>query len=198
MKTTIKHIASIQTGFFAKPNAKGDDVYYFQLQDFEENGQQHEFMHPALNINKIPNQHFLQTGDVLFAAKSAKNFAAVIGSDFTPAVASTSFFVIRLKTENVLPEFLAYFLNSSSTLNILKNLARGTSIPSIRKSDLENIEITIPSIEIQHKIIKLQELSNREASIRMEILEKQKEIIEQKIINAIKSIDDNENNSKRH
>ena len=44
--------------------------------------------------------HILRQGDVLFAAKGTKNFAALYESKYHTAVASTSFFVIRVHKQS--------------------------------------------------------------------------------------------------
>ncbi|NOY49448.1 MAG: restriction endonuclease subunit S, partial [Chlorobi bacterium] len=152
MKTALKHIASIQTGVFAKPIQKGE-IVYLQSKHFDENGELTEILYPDLNvdskINKQINKHLLEKGDVLFAAKGTKNFAAWYEDDEIPAVASTSFFVIRLNDKNVLPGYLTWFLNHPSTQQLLKTHARGTSIASISKAVLSELEIPIPNIRKQ-------------------------------------------------
>ena len=142
MKTQIKDIAHIQTGLFAKPSGIGELVY-LQSRHFDENGQLLSVIHPDLKAEGISEKHMLKDGDVLFAAKGTKNFAAVFENHNEPSVASTSFFVIRPTDKNVLPEYLAWFLNSHPIQNLLKGQATGTSIPSISKHVLENLEITV-------------------------------------------------------
>jgi len=75
LKTILKHIASIQTGVFAKPIQKGE-IVYLQSKHFDENGELTEILYPDLNVDSKINKHLLEKGDVLFAAKGTKNFAA--------------------------------------------------------------------------------------------------------------------------
>ncbi|MCO6497189.1 MAG: restriction endonuclease subunit S [Chitinophagaceae bacterium] len=185
METTIKHITTIQTGLFAKPTGKGE-VVYLQSKHFDEFGQLTAVLYPDLKADNISEKHLLNTGDVLFAAKGTKNFAAVYESGNPPAVASTSFFVLKQTDENVLPEYLAWFLNHTQTQSLLKGKARGTSIPSITKSVLESLEIEIPPLEKQKLIIRLADLALQESELRVNILSQRKQLIEQQIINAIK------------
>ncbi len=90
MKTALKHITNIQTGVFAKPLKEGE-IVYLQAKHFDENGQLISFLHPDLLAESISGHHLLQAGDVLFAAKGTKNFAALYESKNLPAVASTFF-----------------------------------------------------------------------------------------------------------
>ncbi len=185
MKTLIKDITNIQTGLFAKPAGIGELVY-LQSKHFDEYGQLHSVLHPDLPAEGISEKHLLKDGDVLFAAKGTKNFAAVFENHNEPSVASTSFFVIRPTDNKVLPQFLAWFLNNHSTQTLLKGQAIGTSIPSISKQVLENLEITIPSIETQLAILQITQLRNREKSLKLKIEMLREKQIQQQIINAIK------------
>ncbi|MDE3234510.1 MAG: restriction endonuclease subunit S [Bacteroidota bacterium] len=185
MKKLIKDITNIQTGLFAKPAGFGELVY-LQSKHFDEYGQLHSVLHPDLLAEGISEKHLLKDGDVLFAAKGTKNFAAVFENHNEPSVASTSFFVIRTTDNKVLPQFLAWFLNNHTTQTLLKGQAIGTSIPSISKHVLENLEITIPSIETQQTILQITKLRNREKTLKQQIETLREKQIQQQIINAIK------------
>lgn len=184
MKTLIKNITNIQTGLFAKPSGKGE-VVFLQSRHFDEYGQLLTTLHPDLMAEGISEKHFLRPGDVLFAAKGTKNFAAVYEHHNEPAVASTSFFVIRLTNKNVLPEYLAWFLNSSIAQTLLKGQALGTSIPSISKQVLENLEITVPGIETQKAILQITKLRQKEKALRQEIETLREKQIQQQIKRVI-------------
>jgi len=185
LKTLLKNIATIQTGVFAKPAHNGD-IVYLQARHFDENGLLLGELHPDLMADDISEKHFLKPGDVLFAAKGTKNFAAVFEDHNPPSVASTSFFVIRILYEVVLPQYLAWYLNNPDTQQFLKNLARGTSIASISKSVLDDLEISIPDFKTQKLILKITQLRNTEKGLKQEIEVLREKHIHQLIINAIK------------
>lgn len=177
MKTLIKDITNIQTGLFAKPAGIGELVY-LQSKHFDEYGQLHSVLHPDLVAEGISEKHLLKNGDVLFAAKGTKNFAAVFENHNEPSVASTSFFVIRPADKKVLPQYLAWFLNNHTTQTLLKGQAIGTSIPSISKHVLENLEITVPGMETQKAILQITKLRNKEKSLKQKI-----EVLRDKYLN---------------
>ncbi|MCF8201486.1 MAG: restriction endonuclease subunit S [Crocinitomicaceae bacterium] len=185
MKSKIQDIATLQTGLFAKPLAKGE-VVYLQSKHFDDQGNLLTTLHPDLLKENISEKHFLRAGDILFAAKGTKNFAAVYEEHNPPAVASTSFFVIRLFDSKINPEYLTWFLNNSNTQAILKSQAIGTSIPSISKQVLENFEISIPIIEMQNAILQITKLRNKEKYLKQKIETIREKQIQQQILNAIK------------
>lgn len=184
MKTLIKHITNIQTGLFAKPSGSGN-VVYLQSKHFDENGQLHAVLHPDLVAEGISEKHLLRDGDVIFAAKGYKNFAAVFENHNEPSVASTSFFVIRPTDQKVLSKYLVWFLNNHTTQTLLKGQAIGTSIPSISKQVLENLEITVPSIEIQKAILQITKLRNKEKALKQELELLRDRKINQQLLQAI-------------
>ena len=185
MKTLIKDITIIQTGLFAKPKGDGDLVY-LQARHFDENGMLNNALYTDLSANGIADKHILRHGDVLFAAKGTKNFATIYEGHNPPAVASTSFFVIRITNNKVLPEYFAWFLNTFAIQTLLKGQALGTAIPSISKQVLESLEMTIPDIETQHAILQIVKLRNKEKSLKLRIEFLREKQIQQHILNAIK------------
>lgn len=184
LKSKIQQIATLQTGLFAKPMAMGE-VVYLQSKHFDDQGNLLSSIHPDLLIEDISQKHLLLPGDVLFAAKGTKNFASVYEKHNPPAVASTSFFVIRLSSSEVLPEYLAWFLNNPNTQIALKAQAMGTSIPSISKSVLEQLEIPIPSIEKQKSVVSISKLLLKEKVIQVKLSTLRDKKIQHQIINAI-------------
>lgn len=158
---------------------------YLQAKHFDEFGQLLSALYPDLMAEGISEKHLLKHGDILFAAKGTKNFAAVYENYNQEAVASTSFFVIRLTDKKVLPEYLAWFLNSFPTQTLLKGQAIGTSIASISKVVLEELEISIPNIETQKTVLQITKLRNREKALKQEIETLREKQIQQQIINAI-------------
>ncbi|MDP4270458.1 MAG: restriction endonuclease subunit S [Bacteroidota bacterium] len=187
LKTTLKHIASIQTGVFAKPTPEGE-VIYLQAKHFDESGQINTELHPDLKADAFAVKHLLRKGDVLFAAKGTKNFAAVYDIE-KQAVASTSFFVVKLNDKfrcRILPEFLAWQMNHPVAQTYLKGQAMGSSIVSISKGVLEELEISIPPIQKQQLILNISRLRNKEIELRQQIEMLRDKQIQQQILNAIK------------
>lgn len=181
----LKEIASIQTGVFTKPIPNGE-IVYLQAKHFDGNGLLKTSLHADLKMNSSIEKHLLKPGDVLFSAKGTKNFAAVYEDHNQPCVASTSFFVIRLAEHTILPNYLVWYLNNPSVQQVLKAQAIGSSMVSISKGVLEELEISIPDLEIQTTILKITQLRNSEISIKQQIEALREKLILQQISNAIK------------
>jgi restriction endonuclease S subunit len=113
--------------------------------------------------------HILNVGDVLFASKGRDFFAVVYDGKFQPAVASTTFLVLQMQSENVTSDYIAWYLNHPQTQSLLWSFAKGSAIPSISKTILEQIEISIPQISKQMAILEVSKLQVIEKRIHKQI-----------------------------
>ncbi|MBR5281714.1 MAG: restriction endonuclease subunit S, partial [Alistipes sp.] len=114
------------------------------------------------------------------------NMCVIVPGIEQKCVASPSFLVIRLHDKSaILPEFVAWYLNLPTTQSTLAVQARGTSIMSISKATLGELEIPIPPIERQKKYIELSKLQKREQELYKTIAERRKQILEYKMIKNI-------------
>lgn len=168
MKKRLGEISEIRSGVFLKPHAEGD-ILYLQAKDFDQEGNLLQGLFPGLKWKDVSNKHLLKYGDLVFASKGWKNFAAVYDNSQFPAVASTSFLVISLSVDYIEPKFLAWWLNSSEVHGFLKGIAKGTSIPSITKAQLEQLEIPIFPFDVQETLVRLAELRKKEKTILADI-----------------------------
>jgi len=162
-------------------------VVYLQVRHFAENGDLVSELHPDLCEDDISKRHLLMKGDILFAAKGAKNFAAAYNND-KPAVASTSFFILRIVPnwkEKVLPDYITWYLNQNTVIKELKMQAIGSAMPSISKSVLDETELPIPDITIQTKILKIFELRKKEKEVTNRLESLREKIIEQLVLTTI-------------
>ena len=183
----MKHIAFVHTGIFAKTTKEGQ-IVYLQAKHFDENGILKSSLYPDLRAESISEKHLLHNGDIIFAAKGTKNFAALYENKNRPAVASTSFFVIRIKKDfqdKILPEYLTWYLNQQSTQNYLKSKAIGSSIASISKPVLEELEVPTLEVVNQKKLLRIAYLRNIERKLQQQIEMLREKQIQQQIINVI-------------
>ena len=177
LKTTLIRIANIQTGIYALPVNSGK-VVYLQAKHFNENGILLDAVEPELPLNAQTEKHLLNDGDVIFAAKGSKNFASKYENKNGPCVASSTFLVLKINDEfrdRISPDYLCWFLNHAKTQELIKVKARGSSMISISKAALQELEITIPAIEKQNLIVKIHTLQNAELQImnKLQILKAQ-------------------------
>jgi restriction endonuclease S subunit len=160
------------------------NALYLQQSDFDGNGELRNTTQPTIIVAN--QKHLLTAGDLLLASKGNNNMCVIVPGIEQKCVASPSFLVIRLHDKcAILPEFVAWYLNLPTVQNTLAAQARGTSIMSISKATLGELEIPIPPIERQKKYIELSKLQKREQELYKTIAERRKQILEYKMIKNI-------------
>ena len=103
------------------------------------------------------------------------NLAGAFSS--APSIASTSFLVLRITHPMILPDYLCWFLNHPNTVKAIKARQEVSGTLMIRKTDIENLEVLIPEVEDQKKIVAMDELSRREAILMKTIAERKQALI---------------------
>ncbi|RME00520.1 MAG: hypothetical protein D6814_03345 [Calditrichaeota bacterium] len=131
-------------------------------------------------------RHFLREGDLLFSAKGSHNLVGYVEKNLQNTVASANFFVIRVKSQYVLPEYLAWYMTQRTARKFFRAHAKGTLTLSISKAVLRQLQIPIPSLEKQRKILKMQLMANEELKIALQILTKRTQMIQAILLKAAK------------
>lgn len=98
---------------------------------------------------------WLQTGDILVAARGNQNYAVLVDTRHAPlpAVAAPHFYVVRPQSDALIPEFLAWQLNQQPCQRYFELHAEGTLTKSIRRQVLEEALIGLPSLTEQQTIL---------------------------------------------
>jgi len=108
----------------------------------------------TLPSKKTPN--WLQGGDILFAGRGANNFSIALVSPPPRTVCAPQFYVLRIKDKHkISPNFLAWQMNQKTAQDHFKKTAVGSRMMNIRRSAVENLEISVPSIHKQELIVKM-------------------------------------------
>lgn len=168
-KITIDEICDIKFGLYAQPGSQGS-VAYLQVRQFNDDGRLFAQPDEYITIDEKNESHLLKKGDVLFVGKGNRLFSWCYNSFDKPAIASSIFFVLRLKTKEVFPEYLSTILNAPQSKTFFQQIGGGTNIFSIRKSELGAFEIPLPPLEQQKKIAELATIHQHEIELAHEII----------------------------
>lgn len=117
-----------------------------------------------VEYSKKLDKYLLRHGDILFASKGYTYLCKVFNWNIT-AVASTTLYSIRLRTDIISPEYLCWYLNHPQIVAKIKSQQVGSGTPLIRKKIIENIKITIPDEATQTSIVELTKLQKREEEL---------------------------------
>lgn len=117
-----------------------------------------------------PENYRVQKGDVLFISRGVRNCAAVIESVPEKTIASATFYILR--THPVIdPAYLAWCLNQSPAQAQIGQIRTGAGTPIVQRNVLGDIQIPVPSVKEQQRIVALGALMAAELDIRKKLLE---------------------------
>lgn len=187
MTYRLSELVNIRPGVYFKNGMHGD-VYYLQPSNFLLDTTLDPRITASILENDSLKKHLLRKGDVLFAAKSNRNFATVYDGAIGAAVASAAFLVMegnKSQRRILLPEYLVWFLMRPKTQRVLKTLSMGTALPTISISAIADLEIELPTLEIQHAIVSIQTLHAKERRLQAEIEESKNQLIDKLLFDIV-------------
>lgn len=108
-------------------------------------------------LSEAPSRakRLVQEGDIIYSAVRPNQLHYGYISKFPEnLVVSTGFIVISCNKDYIEPKFLYYLLTQQEMTDYLHSIADASTsaYPSLKSSDIENLEISLPSLEEQRRI----------------------------------------------
>ena len=181
MRTLLKTIADIWVGYQPKGRVERDvdgTHRLIQIKDFREGGSIDSDSLSWIVPDREPDRYRVREGDVLFSSRGKYNAAYVLENDPGDALAGGNLFVVRLKKENILPEYLAWSLNQPVMREEIRGRMMGSNIPYISKKAFEQLEILVPPLEAQRRICDLISLQRQEQRLLAILATKREQLVQ--------------------
>ena len=122
----------------------------------------------ALKI--IQNRSSLEYNDILLSGIGTIGKAAVVDISTDNWNCSESVFLIKPNSELIISRFFMYLLQSNYVQNIFEKTSVGSTLRGIRKETLISLEIPVPPIEVQSKIVEyLDNFTELEAELEAQL-----------------------------
>ena len=127
MKKRIKDITEIQIGYQFRGRIEADSEgthKVIQIRDFDalQNLQVADLYKVLPKYNA--ERYLVNKRDVLFLSRGHHNYAISIKVTLDNTIAASYFFILRITSENIIPEYLAWFINQATAQGYLHNLER--------------------------------------------------------------------------
>lgn len=170
-------IAEIKTGLvLTRKKAKiiyeiEEEYRLITLKNIEYDGVFNEEPFEIFQSNDVlDNQYFTQEGDILIRL-THPNTVVYINKEQSNLLVPSYFAIIKLKTNDFIPQYITWYLNSEKVKKELIRSQTGTVISSTNKSVLSSIDIVEMSLDEQKKIADIQELYWREKYLLGRLME---------------------------
>jgi restriction endonuclease S subunit len=150
----------------------------------------------SLNVGSLrrvedvkPNgSHLAVAGDIVFRSRGGSFVSAIVPTLNEDLLVVAPMIRIRVNRERVLPEYLVWYMNGANGTAFFKEFAKGSAMPLISKTVLEQMPIKLPSLQAQQNIVELVELGRREHEIMAEIVKQKNLILETEISKYLESL----------
>lgn len=109
---------------------------------------------PRINLTLPRTNAFIRRNDVILSSRGIFR-AGTFYKEMENTIASSSLFILRIRDNAVIPEYLSIYLNSEAGQNSIQKILTGSSIKTILRGALENLSIPIPSLKVQKLIIEI-------------------------------------------
>lgn len=170
-KASLGNIASIRSGYPFRErikHANNGDVRVLQIGDLRSN--------PVLKAANLPlikkpngRSKLLVPGDIVIPARGEHHHAISFNLP-EPTLASSQLLILRVTSKTVLPGYLCWALNQPQAQHTLSNESRGTNMPLLTRQSLVAVRVPVPPLDLQKKIIDLQQLWEKEQQLTQKLL----------------------------
>lgn len=193
----LAELSDIHSGYTARgrlePLPEGG-VPALQLRDVGTEGAAPGPDFQRYDLGKLPDRYFVRGGEVVFRSRGEPNAAAAIRDPLPePAVVIVPLVIVRPDRARVLPEYLAWAINQPDAQRRLGAEAQGTSLRMIPMAVLENLEIAVPDLPTQKRIVELNALSRQEGKLLQQLAARREELVSAILGEAAKAADQKEN-----
>lgn len=178
----LEKIAKIQSGYISRGKIEPfEDGSHLLLQARDVDGEKFSYKVDKLirfNPDLSNSDGILKKNDILFMARGARNYSVLLGEIPDSTLAAACFFIVRVSNEKLLPAYLCWYLNQPPVeCYLFRHSGRGVHMPVVRRSVLEKLDIPLPNLEIQTKIVDMEALRKQEEDLTNRLAEKRKQLI---------------------
>jgi len=181
MKVKLFEVAEVRMGYSFRsrlePELNGD-VSVIQMKDIDDSNLLHPEGLVRIRMPELKDRHLVQDGDLMFKSRGASNTASLVGDNLGRTVLVAPMMQIRPDVDKIDAGYLQWFINQPSTQATLAGQAAGTAVKMVSKAALEQLEIDVPSLETQRKIVEVGRLLSMEVKLMAEIVDRRKALIE--------------------
>jgi type I restriction enzyme S subunit len=132
-----------------------------------------------ITANNAPSraQKLIEKDDVIFATtRPTQQRYCLISNDYSGAVASTGYCILRAKKDEVLPKWILYCITSNDFKIYVEENQSGSAYPAISDTKVKNFLSPIPSLAIQAEIVRiLDTFTELTAELTAELSDRQKQ-----------------------
>ena len=180
MKKMLSDVANFRTGYLFRGKVKPDPaggVRVVQIKDIDADQKIRVGDLTPVNLDR-PDPYMTRSGDVLFLNRGHRLYPVVVPDVAANTIATGYFFILRPNARLIVSEYLAWALNQPDFQDSLRPYLRGSHIPMVSRTDVEGLRIDVPPLDVQRRILMLNNLLEDERRLSAAIYERRRQLVQ--------------------
>jgi type I restriction enzyme S subunit len=151
---TLGEIATFKYGYTDSAKESGT-ARFVRITDIGENGKLISTDSKYVDLTADSKDYLLKNGDLLMARTGATYGKTMLFGENEPAIYASFLIRIRFGDNTVLPSYYWHFAQSSLYWNQANKLVSKAGQPQFNANVLQRVEMPMPSMEVQQRIVDL-------------------------------------------
>lgn len=189
MNKMLGEIAEVRMGYTFRSRLEAEldgDVAVIQMKDIDEPNLLHPEGLVRIQMPELKDRHLVQEGDLMFKSRGASNTVSLVAGNLGRTALAAPMMLIRPDFSKIDAAYLQWFINQPSTQNALSSQAAGTAVKMVSKAAVEQLEVSVPPLETQRRIVAIANLAARETQLETEIMDRRKALIDTLLMKRVK------------
>ena len=136
----------------------------------------------CVDMESPKEHHLARLGDLIFRSRGLTSTSAILSDDPGVAMVAAPLLRIRVLSPALLPEYLNWYISQPPAQAFLTSHAKGTAQKMISKETLEELEVDLPSLELQKTIVTLASLGDKEQQLMKKLAARRHQLISTRLI----------------
>ena len=182
----LRHIAQIHMGYTFRGSLKNStrgNTAIIQMRDATQEGVAQPDQFARAQLDHFTEHYLLGPGDLIFRSRGLVSTTALITQPLARTICIAPLMFIRItRPDLILPAYLQWFINLTSTQEQISTYARGTVVRMIPAESMQGLNVELPTLEGQQKILAAIELNQQILVVQAKLAKNCKNYTEQALL----------------
>ena len=182
----LREIANTYMGYTLRYSLKDStqgNTAIIQMRDAWQEGVEQPDQFARTELKHISEHYLLGPGDLIFRSRGSVNTTALITQPQARTICTAPLMFIRItRPDLIFPAYLQWFINLTSTQAQISTYARGSGVRMIAAQSMEGLDVVLPTLQSQQKILVTLELNQKILAVEAELANNRKDFNEQALL----------------
>lgn len=175
----LSELADLRSGFHLRGPADarpGGNHLVIQLGDIRD-GEIKMDRVIRMDLDRARRKDYLAPGDILLRSRGASYEAALVTGCPDGLLAAAPLYIVRLTAPGVEGEYIVWYVNRPTIQAQLAASARGTHVPTVGIGAFAGLNVIMPPLAAQHKVLDMERLFREEKELTLKHIEQRAQLV---------------------